>query len=337
LRQKMNYRQAKSDSLFTRHSTLLNLNNTFLQIQSKDKRMTFFTSYYIETETPDMTYLVNVRNDSNPLQLFLGNPHLKNTYHYKWYAVYYKNNPEKQRIFRIQGAYNLTSNAMVMGYTYDKSTGIRTIRPDNVNGNWDGYIRLRYETALDRKKLFTLTTSTSESYYHNVDIISVENSTDSKRSTVGTSYLTESLKVSYKLNSGIQFGVKADGTWTQASSKRDDFSTINAGDFNYGLTALISLPKKWQLSTDFTMYSRRGYDDSSMNTNDLVWNARLSKSLWNGKFLFMLDGFDILGNLSNVTRSLTAQGRVEQYTNVMPRYAMLHLVYRLNIAPKKKK
>lgn len=337
LRQKMNYRQLKSDTLFTRHSTLLNLNNTFLQIESKDKKTLFFTSYYIETETPDMTYLVNVRNDSNPLQLFSGNPNLKNTYHHKWYAVYRKSYSEKQRIFRIQGAYNLTTNAMVMGYTYDKSTGIRTIRPDNVNGNWDGYLKLRYETALDKKRLFTLTTSTTESYYHNVDLIGVENSTDSKRSTVGTSYLTESLKLSYKLNSGIQLGVKADGTWTQASSKRDDFSTINAGDFNYGCTALVSLPRKWQLSTDLTMYSRRGYDDSSMNTNDLVWNARLSKSLWNGKFLFMLDGFDILGNLSNVTRSLTAQGKVEQYTNVMPRYAMLHLVYRLNIAPKKKK
>jgi len=50
----------------------------------------------------------------------------------------------------------------------------------------------------------------------------------------------------------------------------------------------------------------------------------------------MLDGFDILGNLSNVRRVLNGQGRTESYYNVIPRYVMLHVVYRLNIQPKKK-
>lgn len=56
-----------------------------------------------------------------------------------------------------------------------------------------------------------------------------------------------------------------------------------------------------------------------------------------GNLTFMLDGFDILGNLSNVRRTLNAQGRTESYYNVIPRYAMLHVIYKLNIQPKKKK
>lgn len=55
-----------------------------------------------------------------------------------------------------------------------------------------------------------------------------------------------------------------------------------------------------------------------------------------GNIIFILDGFDILGNLSNVRRTPNAQGRTETYYNVIPRYAMLHAVYRLNIQPKKK-
>ena len=50
----------------------------------------------------------------------------------------------------------------------------------------------------------------------------------------------------------------------------------------------------------------------------------------------MVDGFDLLGQLDNVTRIVNAQGRTETYTNVLPRYALLHVVYRLNKQPKKK-
>ena len=52
--------------------------------------------------------------------------------------------------------------------------------------------------------------------------------------------------------------------------------------------------------------------------------------------IFSLEGFDILRNLSSVSRSLNAQGRVETFSNVIPSYYMLHLTYRLNIKPKKR-
>ena len=84
------------------------------------------------------------------------------------------------------------------------------------------------------------------------------------------------------------------------------------------------------------MYSRRGYADESMNTNDLVWNARLSKSILKGNLTFIADGFDLLGQLSNIRYSVNAQGIQETCHNVVPRYAMMHVIYRFNKQPKKK-
>ena len=66
-----------------------------------------------------------------------------------------------------------------------------------------------------------------------------------------------------------------------------------------------------------------------------MWNARLSRPFFKGKLIVVFDGFDLLGQLSNVTRTLNAQGRTETWTNVMPRYALLHVVFRLNKQPKK--
>ena len=55
-----------------------------------------------------------------------------------------------------------------------------------------------------------------------------------------------------------------------------------------------------------------------------------------GNLVCMLDAFDLLGNLSNVRRTIDAQDRVETWTNVTPHFALLHVIYRLNKQPKKK-
>ena len=97
----------------------------------------------------------------------------------------------------------------------------------------------------------------------------------------------------------------------------------------------MQLPAAFQLSTDLTMYSRRGYASSSANTNDLVWNARLSKTFTKAGLTVALDARDILGNLSNISQVLNSQGRTETYRNSLPRYIMAHVIYRLNKKPKK--
>ncbi len=78
------------------------------------------------------------------------------------------------------------------------------------------------------------------------------------------------------------------------------------------------------------MFSRRGYESASMNTDDLVWDARLSRVFLGGSLTCFIEGFDLLGNLSNVRRSVNAHGRTETRYNVVPRYVMLHVIYRLN-------
>ena len=90
-----------------------------------------------------------------------------------------------------------------------------------------------------------------------------------------------------------------------------------------------------KLNTDITLYTRRGYVDQEMNSDNWVWNARLSRSFFKGNVVAMLDGFDILGKLSNVTKIMNAQAMTEKYTNVIPRYIMFHVVYKFRKTPSK--
>jgi len=52
--------------------------------------------------------------------------------------------------------------------------------------------------------------------------------------------------------------------------------------------------------------------------------------------LFTLSAYDILGQISNHTYRVDAQGRTETWTNTIPRYAMLSISWRFNKNPKKR-
>ncbi|MCM1050951.1 MAG: hypothetical protein NC349_03230 [Paenibacillus sp.] len=74
-----------------------------------------------------------------------------------------------------------------------------------------------------------------------------------------------------------------------------------------------------------------------LDTTDAIWNMRLTYTPRGGRWVFMLDGFDMLHQLSNVNYAINASGRTVTYTNALPRYIMLSLQYRLNIQPKKRR
>ena len=73
-----------------------------------------------------------------------------------------------------------------------------------------------------------------------------------------------------------------------------------------------------------------------MDTDNLVCNATLSKSFGKERFTARLDAYDLFHQLSNVTYNVNGQGRTEVSYNTIPHYLMLHLVYHINVMPKKK-
>ena len=84
------------------------------------------------------------------------------------------------------------------------------------------------------------------------------------------------------------------------------------------------------------MYSRRGYQDASMNDNSLVWNLSLARTFGKTKnWIVKASGMDLLHQISNVRRVINSYGRSETRYNTVPSYVMLHLIYRLDVKPKK--
>lgn len=332
-RNQLDYQRGQLDTLFHRNATFVQTDGDW-RLFTRDQKKVFEVNFNTRISAPGITYLLNIRDDSDPLRIVLSNPHLKNPQRYHL-GTSYRRVLSGERMWNVSGSINLAPQSIAMATLYDKQTGIRTVTPQNVNGNWDAHLGGGYNTPLDHSRHLSLSTKTTLDYYHSVDLISTTPAAPS-RSIVGSYYANEAFSLTYRPNAKLQIKGIGNIHYQHSTSNRTDFETINVLDFDYGLTAQVELPWSLQLATDLTMYSRRGYESSSMNTDNFIWNARLSYTMLKGRLTWMLDGFDLLGQLDNVTRVVNAQGRIETYTNVLPRYALLHVVYRFNKQPKKK-
>ena len=326
-------RGTQVDTLLTRNTALFNPSISFSKDNYK-KNKGVSINYTLNNSAPSMTSLLNIRDDSNPLYITLGNPNLKKTHSHD-FSLYY-HDKWKKTLFNSFLSANITENAVASGYIYNKETGVRTVTPDNVNGNWNLSANSNVSVALDKNDKWRVSQRVGYSHTNNVDLSGTNESLVATKSVVVSDNVNEYLSLRWQPSSKMEFGVAGNLNYQHSGSEREDFTTLDVFSFNYGLTTKVELPWGMQVSSDITMYSRRGYSESSMNTNELVWNARLSKRMMKGKLTLMFDGFDLLGNLSNVQRTVNAQGRAEVFRNVIPSYGILHVIYRLNRQPQKK-
>ena len=101
--------------------------------------------------------------------------------------------------------------------------------------------------------------------------------------------------------------------------------------FSYGGNVQVYTPWNTTISTNITNQARRGYSDSNMNKNELIWNAQVAQSFLKGALTLSFEWNDILKEQSNITRTLTSSGRSVYTYNGVNSYGMVRVIYRLNI------
>lgn len=297
------------------------------------KRKNFSVIYSMTHVLPEMSYLLDVRDDSNPLSVWRGNSELKVGRRNSGNISYLSRKNKKW--WSIDFSVSWLHNAIAQGMTYQPSTGVLTYQPCNVNGNWNAGISVSQNHSLGKDGHWNIGSNTKVDYGDNVDLIT-EYGISSVKSTVHRLRGRETLGIDYRIRD-THLGLKVSVDWSRMTSPRKGFERISIADVYYCATMSTLLWWKIHLDTDLTMYHRMGYSDKSMNSNELVWNLSMSRSLdKRNNCQLKFTGFDLLHQLSNVRQSINAQGRTETWYNTIQSYLMLHVIYRFNMKPIKK-
>ena len=289
-------------------------------------------NYRANTRQPSISDLLDIYDDSNPLAIRRGNPGLKPSFTQNFRLNYNDYFQKHQQSIGAFLNFSMTDNSVSSKTTLiDPSTGQTETKPENINGNWNGSLFLTFNTALDSAAYFNLNTSTNLSYNHNVGYVQVAGDKESQKSVTKALGIGERLGLSYR-NEWFELELNGSLNYQKNRSELQTNNNLDTWQFTYGATLGINAPWGTAISTNMNMQSRRGYTDATMNTNELIWNAQLSQSFLAGNALTVsLQFYDILHQQSTVSSILNAMQRSDTEYNAITNYAMLHVIYRMNI------
>lgn len=288
-------------------------------------------NYRGRSSQPSMTDMLPTTDDTDPLNVKMGNPGLKPSFTNSLMGFYNFFNTEKQRglmtHIRFQNVLNSISNRR----TYNETTGGYTTMPENINGNWNLFGLLGTNTALRNKK-FTINTFTTISYNNIISYISdkalLELADKNKTKQLN---LGERLRGTFR-NDWWEFSLNGTFNTMRTRNSFQEQNNMNTYEFSYGASTNIYLPWNMAIATDLSQNSRRGYSDASMNRDELIWNAQISQNFLKGNAATVsIQFYDILRNQSNVSRTISAAMRQDTEYNSIYSYCMVHFIYRLNL------
>lgn len=282
----------------------------------------FEINYRTSIKEPSLEQLQPVVDNTDPLNLYIGNTDLKPEYRHRISLRY---NLFDQFNFRsLFASINST-------FTKDKITNSRTIdslfvqttQPINIENEWDtrGFISFGTPLKFMRSKM-NLTLNGN----YNKGILflnNVENQSDRWSTSVDFNIENRKKKIV-----DILFGVNWSYNQTQYSINKSFNQAFNS--INYYTDWTLSLKKDWTIGTsfDYTFYQGDGFEDQRQIP---IWNASVSKSIMRNRGTIELSARDLLNQGIGIDRRSTLNYIEDVSINSLGRYLMLTFSYSLSM------
>jgi len=280
--------------------------------------------YNGRTSQPSLNQLQPVPDISNPLNTIIGNPDLKPTYTNNLSVRFNRFVPEKQTAFMIMANGSYIINAIASSSIYSENEkGKRETTYENVNGNYNGNLRMIVNTPLKNKK-FSINSMTFTSFNNQNGFSNgVKNKNRQFR-------LSENAGIDYRSD---LFDLGLNGSVVFNKTKNTIQQRSNLETFNYlaGARTTIYFPYNFKLESDINYSTNSGYENG-FKQEEWMWNAALSKSFLKGnQATLRFKIYDILQQRSNISYNTTTAATTYSEYNTLNSYFMVHFIYKFSI------
>ena len=272
----------------------------------------------------DLYDLIPVINGNNPLNVHVGNPDLRPYYDNSFSLNLTKTGGKG-------GSVSLNMNGHIIddqksnSTTYDPETGVKTVTPRNIDGNWwaSGHLALGKVMGGSR---FQVNNHLTVRYNNDRNYLYSSSTKSDEVNTATRLMAKEKLQGTFR-SFGFEATAFVGGEYTsernllRPSLNQEPYS-LNGGvevsqKFNFGL----------RLSSDFSFISNRGFAYESFNRSYNIWNAEISQRVFRGKGTVKLEWCDILGQQDNMIRTFSSERRSVSTYNGVNSYVMLRFIW----------
>lgn len=280
-------------------------------------------NYNGASTAPSLEQLQPTRVNTDPLNVYIGNPDLKQSFRHNFNTGYNSYSLLKERNTWNNISLGFVQNAFVQYNTVD-SVGKRTYQTVNTNGVFNINLNTQYGLKITKHKL-DFSFGPYFNLNKNIDFINgVKNQT--KTSSYGVRLnLSKHVQNKFNFYCGPSFGYY--------HSKATVNSSANASYWliNGWANATVTLPKNFELLTDVYYQIREKDPRFSQNSDYTTWNISIiRRMLKNNALEVKFSLYDILNQKLGYTRNFNSFSFTESHFNILKRFWLLTVTYNLS-------
>lgn len=290
---------------------------------------------------PSLLNLLPIIDDTDPLQVHVGNPGLRPSFVHRLSSSFFWFEPKSQTQLNLEAQGQWEYNAFADVVDVDDLRGIRRTSVENVNGCWQAGANWTVASAfvsdspwmLDFQGDFSLVrrVGLQERRSQTSPLTPVEASTFSTRQALLRQYLALQWQPG-------KFSVKPYGFFSY-NGIRARYINISPADLwlvGVGMVCRLDSERGWSAAIDASRQSRRGYVEAVDNDDEWLIDFEVAYSFLRGRVAEVrLQACDLLRqhNLSRSTTSFTE--RIEAtYPHSITHYILLSFTYRFSLMGK---
>ena len=288
---------------------------------TETRNLNFF--YRMRANQPSITQLQPVADESNPLNIVVGNPELKPTFNHNINLRFGDFAQGAQRSIMAMMNVEFAQNSIVSTVTTDELTGGRITSYTNVGGVWSAMAMNMLSFPFGSQKTWYFTSHMFTRYGVTKSITDgVENRSNTWRINYGPGLAFRNSVFDLEIRPNYSFQ-NTSNTVTTASNR--DIHTWG-GMFN----GTYSAPFGLVISTDLSYSTTSGYS-AGYNSDQWIWNGSLAYQFLSEKQAALtISVYDILGQRKNIFRNVTGDYIEDVIYNSLGRYGMVTFTYRFN-------
>ncbi len=327
--------ELRRDQIFPSSSTSARVFTSILpnaQFQYKlGNKKNFRINYRTSNSPPSLDQLQDVLNNSNSLQLSIGNPELKQNFQNNLFMRYSGVNTEKSTAFFVMlgGTYtdNYIGNSTIIAandtIVYDKialAKGSQITRPVNLNNNYSLRTFINYSMPL--KGLKTNLNLNAGCNYNNTPAL-INDKTNYSKTTIPSFGIV----LSSNISENFDFMISSNTSYNNVVNTIQTDLNSSFLSQNSKAKVNVTLMKKLVLHAEYNNQLYSGLTQS-FNQNIHLLNAAIAlKFLKDNKGELRLYVFDILDQNKSINRTVTETYIEDSKTNILQRYFMLTFTY----------
>lgn len=272
--------------------------------------------------TPSISQLQPLTDNSNPLQITTGNPLLKPSTENYFSVNYNRFNPTSASSINFTLSYSINEDRIINNSMLDPKTGIQTTFYDNIDGSNNFSARL---SGSFRIKSLGLT------FNPNANLVFSKNTSFLNRALVESSTVSYNFgtSINYALGSDLQLSNRISANLREVSYNYNNLPNANFTSVYNNLNLNVSLPYqlRFTLSSNVVYNANVGLgaDNNTIHTANISMEQLFMKKSLSLKATVS----DVFNNSRNSSRYASDTYILESVNLGMRRYFLLSLTYRL--------